>query len=95
MQRFVQDIPLRSGDPAWETVVDIESKLGAFASTPMLLPWGMKDWVFDAAFLNGWIRRFPQARVERFEDCGHFLLEDAPERLVPLIRDFLARPVPA
>jgi haloalkane dehalogenase len=51
--------------------------------------------VFDEAFLNGWARRFPQARVERFEDCGHFLLEDDPQRLVPLIAGFIDRPVPA
>jgi haloalkane dehalogenase len=95
VHRFVQDIPLALGDPSWDAVVDIESKLGAFAHTPMLLPWGMKDWVFDETFLNGWIRRFPLARVERFDDCGHFLLEDAPERLVPMISDFIAHPVAA
>jgi pimeloyl-ACP methyl ester carboxylesterase len=95
VHRFVQDIPLVPGDPAWDLVVDIESKLGAFRETPMFLPWGMKDWVFDEAFLNGWTRRFPRARVERFDDCGHFLLEDAPERLVPLISGFVARPVAA
>jgi haloalkane dehalogenase len=91
VQRFVADIPLAPGDPAWDAVVAIEDRLGAFAETPMLLPWGLKDWVFDEAFLSGWTRRFPRARVERFEDCGHFLLEDAPERLVPLIADFVAR----
>ena len=95
VHRFVQDIPLAPGDPAWDAVVDIESKLGSFLATPMLLPWGMKDWVFDEAFLNGWRARFPQASVRPFADCGHFLLEDAPEELVPLIRDFVAKPVPA
>jgi len=95
VHRFVQDIPLAPGDPAWDTVVNIESKLGAFLKTPMLLPWGMKDWVFDEAFLNGWRARFPQASVRPFPDCGHFLLEDAPAELAPMIRDFLSAPVPA
>lgn len=95
VHRFVQDIPLAPGDPAWDAVVDIESKLGSFRGTPMLLPWGLKDWVFDEAFLNGWRRRFPKAVVRPFPDCGHFLLEDAPEELAPLIREFVARPVPA
>lgn len=95
VQRFVQDIPLAPGDPAWQPVLAIEHALPKFSGTPMLLPWGMKDWVFDEAFLNGWIKRFPHARVERFADCGHFLLEDAPERLVPMIADFLARPAAA
>jgi pimeloyl-ACP methyl ester carboxylesterase len=95
VHRFVQDIPLAPGDPAWEALVDIESKLGVFKNIPMLLPWGLKDWVFDEAFLNGWRTLFPNAIVRPFPDCGHFLLEDAPEELTELIRDFVARPVPA
>ncbi|MEK7388098.1 MAG: alpha/beta fold hydrolase [Elusimicrobiota bacterium] len=91
LQRFVQDIPLSEGDPAWDTMLETESKLEAFRETPMLLVWGMKDWVFDRAFLDGWIRRFPKAMVRRFEDCGHFLLEDAPESAVSVISDFVGR----
>lgn len=93
IHRFVVDIPLSPGDPAWDMLVETESKLGAFKETPMLLPWGMKDWVFDETFLNGWISRFPKAEVKRYGDCGHFLLEDAPEAVVPLIRDFVGRRV--
>lgn len=95
VHRFVQDIPLGPGDASWDEVVSIEERLPLLKDVPMLLPWGMKDWVFDAAFLDEWARRFPKARVRRFEDCGHFLLEDAPEELVPLIRGFVAGPVPA
>jgi haloalkane dehalogenase len=61
----------------------------------MLLTWGMKDWVFDAAFLNGWIKRFPKATVKRFPDSGHFLLEDSGVEVVSLIKDFVAKPVTA
>jgi pimeloyl-ACP methyl ester carboxylesterase len=94
--RFVQDIPLAPHDRAWNAVAAIEAKLGRLEHVPVLLPWGMKDWVFDESFLNGWVKRFPKAQVRRFEDCGHFLLEDAPERVVPLLADFLAgKPVPA
>lgn len=95
VHRFVQDIPLSPADPAWSTVIETEGKLGSFQDTPMLLLWGMRDWVFDEAFLNGWIGRFPKAAVRRFPDCGHFLLEDAPMEAASLIRDFVGRPVPA
>ena len=95
VHRFVEDIPLEAGDSAWSAVVETESKLGAFKDTPMLLAWGMKDWVFDKAFLNGWIKRFPRATVKRFQDSGHFLLEDSSEEVVALIKDFTARPVSA
>ena len=95
VHRFVQDIPLQPGDPAWDTVVDTESKLETLKDIPMLLPWGLKDWVFDESFLNGWIKRFPKATVKRFPDSGHFLLEDSSAEVVALIKDFVAKPVPA
>ncbi|UPT75521.1 MAG: alpha/beta fold hydrolase [Elusimicrobiota bacterium] len=90
VHRFVQDIPLQPSDPAWKVVVDTESKLFLLKEVPMLLPWGLRDWVFDEAFLNGWIKRFPKAQVKRFEDCGHFLLEDARDEVIPLIKGFVA-----
>jgi haloalkane dehalogenase len=95
VHRFVQDIPLQSGDTAWSTVTETEGKLGKLKDVPMLLPWGMKDWVFDESFLNGWIKRFPKATVKRFPDSGHFLLEDSSDAVVALIKDFVAKPVPA
>jgi haloalkane dehalogenase len=95
VHRFVQDIPLGPGDPAWDFIADVESKLGAFERTPMLLVWGLKDWVFDEHFLRGWTGRFPRADVLRFPDCGHFLLEDSPDEAVAAIAGFVARPVPA
>ena len=38
----------------------------------------------------GWERRFPKAQVERFPEAGHYVLEDESDRLVPLVREFLA-----
>lgn len=95
IHRFVQDIPLGPGDRAWDAVVETEGRLGLLRDAPMLLAWGMRDWVFDEDFLNGWIARFPKAAVERFPDGGHFLLEDRAEEAVARIKGFLARLVPA
>ncbi len=95
VHRFVQDIPLQPGDQAWNTVVDTESKLEKLKNVPMFLPWGLKDWVFDEAFLNGWIKRFPKAAVKRYPEAGHFLLEDERGQVIPLIRDFVRSPVAA
>jgi pimeloyl-ACP methyl ester carboxylesterase len=88
--KFVQDIPLSPRDQAWSAVLAVEEGLPFLRNVPMFLPWGMKDWVFDEEFLKGWIARFPKAEAHRFEDCGHYLLEDAPE-VIPMISDFLAR----
>lgn len=89
--RFVQDIPLSTADPSFGLVSDVERKLDTLAHIPMLICWGMKDFVFDAHFLERWTRHFPKAEVHRFEDAGHYILEDAREDVIPLIKDFLAR----
>ena len=54
----------------------------------MMIAWGLKDFVFDRHFLDEWTRRFPMAEVHRFEDCGHYILEDAGLEIIPLIREF-------
>jgi pimeloyl-ACP methyl ester carboxylesterase len=89
--RFVQDIPLEPGDRAYELVKATADRLNLFAGVPMLIAWGLKDFVFDHYFLDEWTRRFPDAEVHRFEDCGHYILEDAGDEIIPRIQEFLAR----
>lgn len=87
--RFIQDIPLKPGDRNYQLVSDIAESLAQFSQVPMLICWGLKDFVFDKHFLAEWQQRFPQAKVHAFEDCGHYILEDASEEVVPLVADFL------
>ena len=89
VHRFVQDIPLGTGDRAYGVVQDTADALDRLAALPMLICWGMKDFVFDHEFLDEWIARFPAAEVHRYPDCGHYVLEDATEEIVPLVRHFL------
>jgi haloalkane dehalogenase len=89
--RFVQDIPLRKGDRGYDLVTEVQEGLDRFAAVPKLICWGMQDWVFDHHFLAEWERRCPEAEVHRFDDAGHYILEDADAEVRPLIRDFLAR----
>lgn len=88
--RFVQDIPLRAGDRGYDLVLATADRLEQLADVPMLIAWGLKDFVFDRHFLDEWTRRFPKAEVHRFEDCGHYILEDARDEIIPLIQKFLA-----
>ena len=87
--RFVQDIPLQPGDSGYDLVVEIENRLELFSTMPMLVCWGMKDFVFDHNFLNEWQKRFPLAEVHTFSDCGHYILEDANDEVVPIVEQFL------
>jgi len=94
VHRFVQDIPLEPTDRAYAIVQDTADSLPGLADKPMLIGWGLRDFVFDHRFLGEWVRRFPKADVHRFEDCGHFVLEDAGEELIELVRDFVRAPAP-
>ncbi len=87
--RFVQDIPLSPEDRAYDFVTEVQSRLGLFSDTPVLLCWGDRDFVFDHHFLAEWRRRLPQAEVHRFEDCGHYVLEDAKAEILQLVSRFL------
>ncbi|MEP7279697.1 MAG: alpha/beta fold hydrolase [Bacteroidota bacterium] len=89
--RFVQDIPLKKNDPAFDLVSDVQNNLHLFSNTPVLIAWGMKDKVFDEFFLNKWLDYLPHAKVHRFEDCGHYVLEDAQEEIGKLVVDFLTK----
>lgn len=88
--RFVQDIPLRPGDRGFDIVSDTTAQLDVFRDRPVLVCWGAKDFVFDDHFLAEWQRILPNADVHRFADCGHWVLEDASEDVIPLIQNFLA-----
>jgi cis-3-alkyl-4-acyloxetan-2-one decarboxylase len=89
--RFVQDIPLVPDDISYELVHYVEMNVARFRRVPTLICWGMKDFVFDHHFLALWEQHFPQAEIHRFDDCGHYILEDAHEEIVPLVEDFLKR----
>jgi cis-3-alkyl-4-acyloxetan-2-one decarboxylase len=89
--RFVQDIPLRGGDRAYPIVTEVQTKAQQFKDRPMLICWGMKDFVFDKHFLQLWTDEFPHAETHRFPDCGHYILEDAQEEVIGHIERFLGR----
>lgn len=93
--RFMQDIPLREGDRAWALVEAAGRALPSYADRPVFIGWGLRDFVFDRHFLDGFRNALPQAQVHAFDDADHFVLEDKREALVPAIRAFLdAHPLP-
>ena len=94
--QFVKDIPLKQADPGYDEISRVEANLHQFRDRPMFIGWGMKDFVFDEHFLREWTLHFPAAEVHRYDDAGHYVLEDTAEELVPLVRQFLDNhPLPA
>ncbi len=88
--QFVADIPLHPRHPSYTTLETIEAGLPRFQDQPVCLIWGMRDWCFSPAFLDRFIEFFPRAEVHRFQDAGHYVIEDAYEEIVPVLREFFA-----
>ncbi|HBC75036.1 MAG TPA: alpha/beta hydrolase, partial [Candidatus Wallbacteria bacterium] len=89
--RFVQDIPMSPSHPTYKTLLDIEEKLHLLKDKPMMVIWGSKDFCFTVEFMKKWKKLFPAADVRNIPDAGHYLLEDAHERIIPWVKKFLAK----
>jgi haloalkane dehalogenase len=87
--RFVQDIPLGAWHPSYPELGRIDDALAGLADRPMLILWGNDDFCFTTAFRDEWARRFPQARLVSWDDVGHYVMEDAPDRVVAELDRFL------
>ena len=81
------DIPLPGPE---RSIFDLDD-LGVLADRPIAFIWGLQDWCFRTECLDRFLEIYPDAEVHRFGDAGHYVVEDAHERIVPIVRDFLAR----
>lgn len=89
--RFVQDIPVHAGHPTFSVLQAIENGLAQFRGRPMIIMWGGRDPVFTKRLLKSWRERFPAAIVKEIDDAGHYVVEDAYERIIPWLREFLEK----
>ncbi len=89
--KFVQDIAVKKTDPSYPLGRFLDENLYRLKGLPMLICWGKHDFVFDDTYYDEWRRRFPEAEYHVFENAGHYLLEDEPEKVTALIDDFLKR----
>jgi haloalkane dehalogenase len=84
MLAFPRQVPLEAGGPVAELTRVAEQGLRQhFADRPARICWGMRDVLFGEAVLDLWRGVLPAAPVTRLEDAGHFVQEDAHERVIP------------
>lgn len=77
----------RSGD--FSKLEAYEGRLGAL-EVPSLVLWGANDAFAPVAGAYRFEKELADARVVVVDDAGHFLQEDAPERVAREIADFLS-----
>jgi len=87
--KFVQDIPMTPAIPSYAIVKYIENRLDLLKNHPVMIIWGKLDFCFNDYFLERWKQIYPQAEVHEVEDAGHYVVEDAYERIIPWMREFL------
>lgn len=64
-------------------------KREALEDKTILFAWGMKDVAFREKELNRWTKSFPEARVVRYKDAGHFVAEEKADELAGEIEKLL------
>jgi pimeloyl-ACP methyl ester carboxylesterase len=85
-----REIPFRDRGPVAELTQRTASWLEARGrALPAALCWGMQDVLFGDEVLSQWSRLVPHAWVERLDDAGHFVQEDAPVACASSLLRFL------
>lgn len=90
---FPREIPSGPEGDVSDLMAGIETGLEThFRNKPVCVMWAMKDIAFTPDMIDAlWLRTFPDADVERLADAGHYLQEDAHERIVPALIAFLEK----
>lgn len=76
---------------AGEWLEAIWRERAAFANKPALIVWGLRDMAFRKKELDRWESELSGSELHEFADCGHFLAEEAPEKVIAALRDFMHR----
>lgn len=91
LYRFVEDIPTVPEAESAQRMLEIETRLWMFRTTPALILWAMRDWLYPPRLLKHWKHYLPQAEVHTFSHAGRYIQEDVPDELNRHIRDFFVR----
>jgi cis-3-alkyl-4-acyloxetan-2-one decarboxylase len=87
--RFVKDIPIKPTDRGHDKLVSLHQFMPQLANKPVLLPWGLQDFVFDEDYLREFERLLPNAKAIRYPHAGHWLTEDVHAELCAPFVEFV------
>jgi haloalkane dehalogenase len=87
---FPRQVPLEPGGPVAELTKTTDQAIRSqFRDRPTHICWGMRDVLFKQDVLDLWRDALPDAGVTRLDDAGHFVQEDAQERVIPALLGLL------
>jgi pimeloyl-ACP methyl ester carboxylesterase len=80
---FPRQVPLSRDTPVASLTRETADGLERhFHDRPAAICWGMRDILFRESVLDLWRHALPQASVVRLDEAGHFVQEDAHERVI-------------
>jgi len=86
---FPQLIPDRLAHPSAQLIKhQVEPFVNNFKG-PVKIFWGMQDPFFPPEMLTQWQHNLPQATTLQIDDASHYLQEDAHDKIVPVLKQFL------
>ncbi|MHA1311369.1 MAG: alpha/beta fold hydrolase [Candidatus Helarchaeota archaeon] len=86
---FPLDIPKGKNHPSSEIMQKIRDELILLKNKPKILIWGMKDKIFPPKIIEIWQKIYPDIKIYKINEAGHYLQEDAPEQIVQIIKEFI------
>lgn len=87
---FVTDIPTKPTQATFKRLAAIESGMSRLKDHPVKMIWGMKDWCFRPECLRRFQELLPHGEAIELDDAGHYVVEDARERVIQEVKKFLA-----
>ena len=88
---FIRDIPIEEDHPTRKIINEIDNRLEELNHLPVVFLWGTNDFVFTTEFLEKFLVKFPDPEVHLLEQAAHYVVEDAHEEILPIVRSFLER----
>ena len=70
---------------------DIASRLAELSTLPVQLLWGAQDAWQDVSWAYKLQSAIPGSELHVIQDCGHFAMEDQPDRIAELVIQFLRK----
>ncbi|TFG00619.1 MAG: alpha/beta fold hydrolase [Promethearchaeota archaeon] len=85
-----KDIPVGKKHPSAKGMIDIRKNLKKLSNKKKILIWGLKDSIFPERVINSWHKIYPNIPTFKIKDASHFLQEDAPEKIISIIKEFVS-----
>jgi proline iminopeptidase len=84
----VRIAPLKTFNDREAASMDLRPQLGKI-KVPTLVLVGRHDFITNVAMAEEMVKHIPNARLEVFEDSGHFALVEEPEKFYRVIKEFV------